>query len=78
MNKHRNLFLETHPMYLRIAKRISKMGHKVKTCAPGKGASSLIKYFKLEPIFAMGWTPANNTPISSGSLPSWFECRVPL
>lgn len=63
MTTRRILFLETHPMWIYgLPKGFQKLGHKVKTCAPGQEAARLIKHFKPELIFAMGWTPANNTP----------------
>jgi spore maturation protein CgeB len=45
-----------------LPKGFEKLGHKVKTCKPGKEAEQLIKQFKPTLIMAMGWTPANGTP----------------
>jgi spore maturation protein CgeB len=60
---YRILFLETHPMWIHgLPKGFRKLGHKVKICSPENGAARVIKQFKPDLIFAMGWTPANNTP----------------
>ena len=59
------LFLETHPMWVfGLPNGFKDLGHEVKTVDPNNEQllQEVLKEFKPDIIFSIGWTPANDTP----------------